>query len=349
MMKPRCFFLVLTASVLLMLGSLFTGALAENVIRQTLLDSGVTCDLVTDSDSGSSLSALPIGEGGACYELYARGTAWDNRLYFLDRKVVGFYLPQASISVTSEDTWSYNATGIPVTRADKPFTLAIRVWGLSNDASAPLAAREVLYTRVGQNFNATYVPEGNPEYTIASLHMGNVNPSYTPVYTGLQPMPSTKAMGMEQFTLSSLPDETVPTSSILAEGRLLIWPVSQAAITGISNESIVRDNLPGLVIQYRDLYPVSLTYAQIYSGSAELGKVGTVISGSLRWHYTTVPQNEVIAVENWENLIPLDGTYTIEVIHMTPFDNWATERLTSVTFLVDRKVIVRGQVTTLER
>ena len=69
----------------------------------------------------------------------------------------------------------------------------------------------------------------------------------------------------------------------------------------------------------------------------------------MRWHFTTVPQNEVITVENWEDMIPVDGTYTVEVRSMSPFDNWATERLATVTFSVNRKITIRGQVTTMEK
>ena len=324
-------------------------AKAENIIRQTLLDSGLVYDYFTDADSGNTISYHPLTGGGACYELFARGTAWDTNLYFLDKKVVGFYLPQGSIQVLTEDAWTHLTTGIPTTRADKPFTLAIQVSGLTTDPTAPLAARQVLYTRVGQNFTDSYVPGPNAEYTLTSLHMGNASPSYTPIYTALTPMAPTKSMGIERFTLSSLPDETIPASSILSEARVLVWPVSEAFFHGIDSSTMIRDNLPRFSIQYKDLYPVSLTYARIYQGPSALGAAGTVIPGSTRWHWATVPQNEAITVENWEDLIPQDGIYTVEVLSMTPFDDWATERLASVTFTVNRKVTIRGQVTTMEK
>ncbi|MFT5469143.1 MAG: hypothetical protein ACI8UO_004258 [Verrucomicrobiales bacterium] len=340
---------LLALSVLAVLFASASPARAENIIRQTLLDSGIVYDLFTDLDSGNAISNHPLSGGGACYELFARGTAWDTNLYFLDKKVVGFYLPQGAIQVHSEDLWTQATTGIPTTRADKPFTLSITISGLTDDHSAPHSARHVLYTRVGQNFTESYVPEGNPEYTIASFHMDNAAPNFTPVYTLLTPMAPTKAMGIERFTLSSLPDETIPAASILDEARVLVWPVSEASFEGIADGTTIRDNLPRFSVIYKDLYPVSLTYAKIYPGSPVLGAGGTTINGSIRWHWATVPQNEVITVDNWENLIPEDGIYTIEVLHMTPFDNWATERLSTVTFDVNRKITVRGQVTTMEK
>lgn len=321
----------------------------ENIIRQTVIKTSLTYDMITDADSGRAIAKFGVGRDGTIFELFARGTAWDTNLYFLDRKVVGFYMPQATIQVATADAWTKMTTGIPTTRADKPFTLAISVSGLTTDPTAPLAARQVLYTRVGQNFTDSYVPESNLQYTLTSMHMGNSSPSYTPVYTALTPMAPTKCMGLERFTISSLPDETVTASSILAEACLLVWPVPEASFRGIANSDLFRDNLPRFSIVYKDLYPVSLTYAQIYAGSPVLGTVGTFIDGSMRWHYTTVPQNEVITVNNWDSLIPRDGSYTIEVLCMTPFDSWATERLASVTFSVNRNVMIRGQVTTMER
>lgn len=325
-------------------------ASAENIIRQKLLGSGVVYDFFTDADAGNAISYHPLtNNAGASYELFARGTAWDTNLYFLDRKVVGFYMPEGNIQVQTQDSWTRMTTGIPTTRADKPFTLSVSVSGLTSDPSAPEAARKVLYTRVGQNFTASYVPEGNAPYTVTSLQMGNTSPNYTPVYTLLTPMAPTKAMGIERFTLSTLPSPSIPASSILNEAQLLVWPVSEAVFRDIEQGALIRDRLPRFSIEYKDLYPVSYTYAKIYAGPPALGSAGTVIAGSARWHFTTVPQNEVITVENWENHIGSDGVYTVDVLHLTPFDNWSTERLASLTFTVKRQVTIRGQVTTREK
>lgn len=325
---------------------------AENLIRQTLLKSGVQYDLYTNDDSGSDTSYHPMESGGSSYELYARGSAWDTTFYFLDRKVVGFYLPQATVTIQSEDWtegWFSNSV-IQRTRADKPYSVAIKVWGLTpDDPLAPDAARQVLYTHTGQNFKSSYVPDGNGEYALASYLMGNSDPVLTPVYTLLTPMAPTKAMGVERFTISTLTDETITASSILQEKTILVWPVSEAVIEGIEPGFEIRDNLPNIVVHYKDLYPISLTYMQIYKGSENLGTVGTIVPTSLRWHNTIVPQNEIISLENWENLIPEDGTYTIEVLSITPFDNWEPERMAHVTFSVNRVLKLNGQVITSEK
>lgn len=324
---------------------------ADNIIRQTMLDSGLQYQLITSEDQGSDIAYLPMTGGGASFELYAYGSAWDENLYFLDRKVVGHYLPSASIQIQTQDWYHewFDVSQPPRTRADKPYTLAISVSGLTTDPTAPLAAQQVLYTHLGQNYQQDYVPVDNPEYILASYYMGNQSPDFTPVYTLLTPMAPTKAMGIETFTISSLTDETVTESSILANEMLVVWPVSDASIGGIQDGQVIRDTLPNIVANYHDLYPLSWTYMQIYEGEESLGTVGQIFGGSIRFHNTIVPQNEIVGIENWEDMIPSDGTYTIEVLTITPFDDWATERLAHLTFSVNRKVTVNGQVITSEK
>ncbi|MCB1234517.1 MAG: hypothetical protein KDM91_05555 [Verrucomicrobiae bacterium] len=323
----------------------------DNIIRQTQLESGIQYDLVTSNNTGSAYSFMPIEEGGASYELYAYGSAWDTNLYFLDRKVIGHYLPRARITINTQDMWhDWFHPGLPPrTRADKPYTLAIKVWGLTDDDDAPLAAQKVLYTHVGQNYDETYTPNGNAEYVVNSFHMFNQEPNYTPVYTALVPMAPTKAMGIEKFTISSLADETIPETSILAEEMLTVWPVSEAFIDGVETGMTIRDSLPNLIIRYSDLYPLSWTYVQIYKGAPQLGKSGAIFNTTPRWHNTIVPQSEVLSIENWESMIGTDGQYTIEVVTITPFNNWQPERLSHVSFNIDRNVNVNGQVVTSEK
>lgn len=326
-------------------------ARGENIIRQTQLGTGLQYDQVTDDDSGNAITHLPIEPGGASYDLFARGSAWDDTLYFLDTKIVGHYLPQASVQVITGD-WIHqwlNPGSAPRTRADQPYQLAITVSGLVNDPTAPAAANEVLYTHVGQNYNTSYVPGTNAEYTLVSFLLGNSEPSFTPVFTRLTPMAPTKAMGIETFTVSSLADAAIPASAILASDMVVVWPISEAAIQGVSPGEAIRDNLPDIDIEYKDLYPLSLTYVQIYAGPPALGTIGTQISSTVRWHNTIVPQNEIISIQNWEDLIPVDGQYTVEVLSCTPFDDWEPERLSFITFDVDRRVNVNAQAVTSEK
>ena len=324
---------------------------AENIIRQTQLTTGLQYDQVTNDDAGYAFTHLPIEAGGASYDLFARGSAWDTTLYYLDTKIVGHYMPEATIEIVTGD-WFHewiNPSLPPRTRADQPYQLAITVSGLVTDPSASAAAQQVLYTHIGQNYNTSYVPGTNTEYTIASYYMGNSDPSFTPVYTSLTPMAPTKAMGIETFTISSLSDSTIPDEAILDEAMLVVWPISEATIDGVTSGEELRDSLPTISIHYKDLYPLSLTYVQIYAGAPALGTVGTAIDSTIRWHNTTVPQNELISIENWEDIVPVDGQYTLEVLSITPFDNWQAERLEYITFDVNRRVNINAQAITSEK
>ena len=327
-------------------------ASAENIIRQTQLTSGLQYDQITNDDDGNAITYLPIEAGGASYDLFARGSAWDTTLYYLDTKIVGHYMPDASIQIITSD-WFHqwiNPGLPPRTRADQPYQLAISVSGLiAGDPTASAAAQQVLYTHVGQNYNTSYVPGTNAEYTIASFYMGNSSPSFTPIYTSLTPMAPTKAMGVETFTVSSLADASIPDVAILDEAVLVVWPISEATVEGVADGEELRDALPALTIRYKDLYPLSLTYVQVYAGAPALGTVGTTIDSTVRWHNTTVPQDEIISIENWEDIVPLDGQYTIEVLSVTPFDNWEPERLKYFTFDVNRRVNINAQSITSEK
>jgi hypothetical protein len=324
---------------------------AENIIRQTELATGLQYDQITDDDDGIAFTHLPIVAGGASYDLFARGSAWDTTLYYLDTKIVGHYMPTASIEIVTGDYYHewVNPELPPRTRADQPYQLAITVSGLVSDPAASAAAKQVLYTHVGQNYNTSYVPGTNEEYTIASFYMGNSDPSFTPVYTSLTPMAPTKAMGVETFTVSSISDASIPDEAILDDAVLVVWPISEATIKGVSSGEELRDALPALSIHYKDLYPLSLTYVQIYAGAPALGTVGTAIDSTVRWHNTTVPQNELISIENWEKIVPIDGQYTLEVLSITPFDNWQPERLEYITFDVNRRVNINAQAITSEK
>ena len=326
-------------------------ASAENIIRQTQLASGMQYDPVTDDDEGYAYTFLPIEDGGAAYDLFARGSAWDTTLYHLDTKIVGHFMPQATIEVITGD-WFHewvNPELPPRTRADQPYRLAISVSGLVTDPDASAAAQQVLYTHLGQNYDTSYVPGTNAEYTISSFYLGNSAPSFTPVYTSLTPMAPTKAMGIETFTVSSLADATIPDVAILDEAILVVWPISEATIEGVASGEELRDALPALSIHYTDLYPLSLTYVQIYAGAPALGTVGTTVDSTVRWHNTTVPQNELISIENWEDIVPIDGQYTLEVLTIAPFDNWQPERLEYITFDVNRRVNINVQAVTSEK
>ena len=113
------------------------------------------------------------------------------------------------------------------------------------------------------------------------------------------------------------------------------------------NQKFTR-SLPNLTINLQDMYPDSTTSVQIYKGTQSLGTQGEQVEGSRVSFNSIVPQDAQLLVRNWDRYAPDDGTYTIEVITLTPFDNRAPERLAWITFSVDRTITMKGSATTSE-
>src|SRR5690606_28346027 len=91
-------------------------------------------------------------------------------------------------------------------------------------------------------------------------------------------------------------------------------------------------------------YPDSVTYVQIYMGEPELGRVGTVIVSSVVYFNTYAPQNAVVPLTVPDAALGTDGTYTSEVLTVTPFDTHVPERVAHVSLQLDRTIQVRGNL-----
>ena len=98
-----------------------------------------------------------------------------------------------------------------------------------------------------------------------------------------------------------------------------------------------------------DPYPDSVTYAQIYKGQPELGTSGRIIGSSVVSFNTYAPQDAVVPLTVSDADIKEDGTYTIEVLTVTPFDERRPERVTYVTFEIDRTIKVNGTLATADK
>ncbi len=313
-----------------------------NFVRQVQVTSGVQWD-VQVAALGEQLSALAIEDGGARFELWS---VLQSPLtsYLLDNKLVGSYVPQAMVTITSPDT-----TGlVPRTRADKPFTVNITLQGILSDPTAPLPARRVGLTRHVQSYGTggTGVGLDRTLATLLSTSYLTSNGSVALEYavTSVPGTNRTKVRGEERFTVLSEADYQTPAAQIAAQ-TVQVWPVADASISGIVANQSIKYALPMTTLQYNDLYPYSTTYAQVYSGSARTGVVGTIVPGSLVVVNDTVPQNRTLILSNWDAAIPGDGQWTIEVVTSTPF---GVERMAWVTFTLDRTIEVNGTVTSLE-
>jgi hypothetical protein len=102
-------------------------------------------------------------------------------------------------------------------------------------------------------------------------------------------------------------------------------------------------------VTLKDLYPDSVTYAQIYQGAPQLGRIGTVIGSSVVSFNTYAPQNAVVPLTLLPTDLGEDGTYTIEVLTVTPFNDRTPERVAYVSFEIDRTIQVRSTISDAEK
>jgi len=317
----------------------------ENFIYQ--IQNGVSYQMPNLPKDGSSLSLLGISDGGAKFELWTieqmEGQAPTS--YLLDHKFVGAYVPAVSVEILSEDPY----TTIPRTRADRPFSVKITVDGLlAGDPNAPPASQAVNLERHVQSYgvkgDGTNIDRSQATLLSQVSIAGNGVRTLTFAVTEIPGANRAKVRGEERFSVMSLPDYQTPAAQ-LASKFIQIWPVADAAIAGLQSGQLIRFAMPPFEISLNDLYPDSVTWAQVYPGEARLGVDGTVVPGSAVVVKTSVPQDRVLRISDWDEAIGEDGRYTVEILTRTPF---GLERLDHVTFDVNRTLKVNGNVTTIE-
>lgn len=313
-----------------------------NFIRQVQLPAGVQWD-ATVAATGEELSALAIDPGGARFELW---TVKSSPLtsYLLDTRYVGTYVPVAEVTIRSEDPY----TLIPRTRADRPFYVDIETNGLLSGSEVPASSLKVKLLRHVQSYGAGGTGEGinRSQATLAYQAFISQNGTQTLTYrlTSVPGGDLTKIRGEERFSVFSLADYQAPESQ-LASQFIQIWPVADGSIAGLTHGELVRFTLPQLTLTLNDLYPNSTTYAQVYKGDAQLGAAGTTLPGSALVINSSLPQNRVLVVKNYDSMFDSDGRWTIELVTSTPF---GLDRLAYVSFDLNRTIEVRGSTTTLE-
>jgi hypothetical protein len=342
-MNPQRFLIPATALVLA--GALRAQSSASlnwtNFIWQVQTVSGAKWQ-VPVAQAGQQLSPLPIDPGGARFELWTIKNS-DLSDYLLDQKYVGTYVPQAHVTIFSEDPYVTRVR----TRADRPFSVRIALDGLLSDPSAPPAARMVKLTHHVQSYGTGDGLGVNPDdatlLTESYLSVnGTVNLNYT--VNAVPGADRSKVRGEERFTINSLPDYQAPESQIAA-GEIQIWPVADGSIAGVEQGDDLRFSTPTVTLEAHDLYPDSRTYAQLYPGNAVLGTVGNVIEGSVIIIKGAVPVDRTLTLKDWDRVIDESGVWTMEFLTQTPF---GIDRLDYVTFNINRNIKVIGGVNTME-
>ena len=335
----------------------------ESWVRQTDLTSGLIYDLPLGPTGGDFTAALPVSEQGSLFELFARGTAWDNNIYLLDSKLIRAYSPEITVTLSSEDPYvrgdPTSTNYVRRTRADRPFSLVYKVKGLipgsTNDAERSMYFGSHIRPFDLESYSA---PADLAPTVLAEAEILNGEQNLSPLYHELPCASLILGCGEHIYTFIRHAADGVP-DTILAQPKIEVWPVAKGVIENITSGQVFIDRIPSIVVRLQHLYPDSRTYVQIYSGSAVLGREGTLINGTERkfgsfyntdveGEPTNVPQTLSFGMDDLSNYAACDGTYTLEVVTETPFFNRAPERLAYVTFEVDRTISSRGQLSTAE-
>ena len=334
----------------------------EAWVRQTDLTNGIVYDIPLQSTGGPFTAQLPISEAGSMFELFARGTAWDENIYLLDTVLMRAYAPAVKVEITTEDSYLRGEVGgfnyVRRTRADRPFSVQIEVTGLVPGSSNP-AEREVYLACRGKAYDInSYSGLSETQFMLEEANLDNGTVTLGPAYHQLPCSAVSQGCGEHEYTFVRYASDGVP-DTILAQPKIEVWPVATAELENITEGSVIIDRIPTVVVKLKSLYPDSRTYAHIYPGPAVLGTNGTLINGSERRfgayynpgtsaELTNVPQTLEISMEDLSNYAPKDGIYTLEIITETPFFGRAQERLAVVSFEVDRDISSRGQLSTSE-
>lgn len=330
------------SALLGLLAPLASAQTYTNFIRQVQADSGVQWDASVDYQ-GTQASQLEVPLAGSRFELWTLLSS-PLKSYLLDTEFVGAYVPSASVAIRTEDPY----TLIPRTRADRPFFVDITTSGLLSGGTSPDASRSVTLFRHVQSYGAggTGVGIDRTQATLLSQASIVTNGSQTLSYqvSSVPGANRTAVRGEERFSVFSLADavSNVPASQ-LASRYVQIWPLANGSIAGITTNQKIRFAPPALTVTVNDLYPDSRVYVQLYKGAAQLGVSGTIIPGSAIIVNDSVPQDRVILLKDYDALLTSDGQWTMELLTSTPF---GIDRLSFVTFTVDRTIRVNGMVNT---
>lgn len=328
-------------SLLLACASNLQGQTYTNFIRQVQYPEAIQYD-VSVASFGEQLSALAINPGGARFELWTVKSS-PVTSYLLATQYVGTYVPLANVVLRSEDSYAT----IPRTRADRPFYADVTVSGLLSGATDPVASKSVTFLHHVQSYGAGGNGDAVDRSAATLLEQSTINTNGSRTLTyAINSVPGavrSKVRGEQRFSVYSLADTNAPASELTSK-FIQIWPMADASISGLVDGQLLRFLIPQLTLTLNDLYPNSTTYAQVYKGPSVLGTAGGIVPGSSFVVSDTVPINKVLTISNWDSILTSDGQWTMEILTVTPF---GIDRLTSVTFNVDRTLKVNGTVTTI--
>ena len=308
-------------------------AQASEIIRQTQLTSGVTWDYHPSSKKGKVWSPIPIDQGGSLFSLYSStGQATPSQIQKLDESTMGSAFPRIEISTQSDDPHQPTRT-----RADQAFKVTVKQNGPQRK---PIS---IQHTRLKYNPTThSHTPGTSGKQSWFQLP---VKPTQHGTFHPTIPSEDARlAEGEETFTAYS----TGPTGKQLhplKSTSIQVWPVASVNISGITAHQTYKSTakLQNVSVQCHDLYPDSITYVQIYRGEQRLGTLGRILPQTVIRFDTKVPQDQKIPLGDWSKTLR-DGPYTLEVLHITPFNQRKPERLAHISFVIDRGMHASGLV-----
>ena len=263
----------------------------------------------------------------------------------IDEITVGSHLPEATLKLRSEDPYQP-----PRTRADRPFAMDLSIRKLAEPGNPLGGISKVKLERDFKFYHPDLhvpYPNGAGQGSYDEIFEFTKNGDFfdPEIYQLLPAQSPTKACGEETFT-ARVPLGGSGREAAVASSTIQVWPVCDAVIENLESGKRYSGVPQQARVVCNELYPDSVTYAQIYKGQPVLGTQGQILGSSVVSFNTYDPQDAVVPLTLSENDIKEDGTYTIEVLTVTPFDERRPERLAYVTFEIDRTIKVNGTLTT---
>ena len=325
-----------------------------NYVRQTEYETFVQWD-VPVGDSGRMSSPQALGSLGSLYELVSVDKGTGEELP-LDREFISEYSPTVTMSFETGDP--YRAIPRTRVDQPVTMRIRVEGGGTTGGA-APVVYDRLNIQHEGFLYSdgvlSPYELEGvTPEFSNEySLDSDSEIVMEFPAAT-LAATDATKTEGLEMFSIApafnnnghgnnaddadvsnegkankedasgSIDDETFGggkyiVSSVLDRAALQVWPIAEASISGI-DATKVYEEVPPFTVALTDLYPDSRTYIRIYAGGPSSSPANPIIVGSTAAVINdAIPQDRTMTIDDLDEFIPKAGTYTVEVLHETPF------------------------------
>lgn len=338
-----------------------------NFLRQTQFSTGLRWDMPV-SESGRTSIPYVLGKDGSFFELWSLHLPSNGEI-ILDQRNLGQSTPTLTFEVETGDPYPHTLR----TRVDQPFTMRMTAANFPVPVMTKMffAHRGVVLPEGELAIDPDNPPELQFSNEFAVGGNGVIDMQFPA--SSLTGPDATKIHGVEYFTVGAIvnnnghgnneddvdvsngsvafdpsgdfDDETLvggkfTVRSLTRQKAVQVWPVADGAISGIEPGRRYQ-RVPSVRIDLHDLYPDSTTWVRLYQGSpgAPVGNPVTIGSATVVIN-DSVPQDRTLMIDDLGYHLKDSGSYTMEVLHQTPF---GTEVLTRFTPLViDWNLSVNG-------